>query len=195
MAKKTLKNEQALLSAALEEFSKKNFDEASMNRILKNAGVSKGVFYYHFQDKEALYLYLVKESSRLKWEFISDEMRNADITILDIFEQFRLQAKAGIQFAALHHQYHRFSQMVAKEKNAAIRAHIQTAFASSDIIGSMVEAAMGSGNLSKNYSKDFLTSVIGYMFAHFFDIFPDDIDAYENLDSYISMMKQGLGVK
>ncbi len=55
MIRKSFKREQKLLDAAIEEFSQWSFDEASVNRILKNAHISKGVFYYHFKDKEALY--------------------------------------------------------------------------------------------------------------------------------------------
>jgi len=195
MTEKLFDRERLLLDAALDEFSQKNFDEASINRILKNAGISKGVFYYHFQDKEALYLHLMGETSRLKWEFIAGEMSHANLVRVDIFEQFRFQAQAGIRFAMQYPKYHRFAWMIAKEKNPTIRAHIETAFAQSDKLEEMVSIALKSGDFSEVYSKNFLITVISFLFAHFDDIFPDDREAYENLDSYIAMMKNGLSAK
>lgn len=37
-----------LQEAAINEFSMKKYEDASLNDILKNAGMSKGSFYHHF---------------------------------------------------------------------------------------------------------------------------------------------------
>jgi AcrR family transcriptional regulator len=44
-----------LLELALEEFAERGFDEASLNEILARAGISKGAYYYYFDDKEDLF--------------------------------------------------------------------------------------------------------------------------------------------
>ena len=45
-----------LLLAAESELAQKGFHAASLNDILKAAEVSKGSFYHHFEDKEALFV-------------------------------------------------------------------------------------------------------------------------------------------
>jgi AcrR family transcriptional regulator len=45
----------ALLGIAIKEFAARGFDEASLNGILAEAGVSKGAYYYYFEDKEDLF--------------------------------------------------------------------------------------------------------------------------------------------
>lgn len=45
----------AILDAAAREFAENGFEGASYNRIIANAGVSKGAMYYYFDDKEDLY--------------------------------------------------------------------------------------------------------------------------------------------
>jgi AcrR family transcriptional regulator len=40
----------ALLEAAAQEFGARGYDDASINRILERAGVSKGAAYYYFDD-------------------------------------------------------------------------------------------------------------------------------------------------
>ena len=49
-----------LINAALIEFGVNDYDKASTNIIVKNAGISKGLLYHYFKNKEELYNYLVK---------------------------------------------------------------------------------------------------------------------------------------
>lgn len=44
-----------ILQAAANEFSEHGYEKASMNRILSNAGISKGAAYYYFDDKADLF--------------------------------------------------------------------------------------------------------------------------------------------
>lgn len=44
-----------ILDAAAEEFASCDFEEASYNRVIERAGVSKGAMYYYFDSKEDLY--------------------------------------------------------------------------------------------------------------------------------------------
>ena len=48
-----------LMDAASREFSEKPFNEASINKIIQEAGIPRGSFYMYFQDKEDLFRYLV----------------------------------------------------------------------------------------------------------------------------------------
>lgn len=64
MPKKTFFNlldekKEKIIECSKEEFSKYNFYDASINRIIKNAGISRGSFYQYFENKEDLYIYLL----------------------------------------------------------------------------------------------------------------------------------------
>jgi len=52
--------QEKLLEAATREFSHKPFNEASINQIIREAGIPRGSFYMYFQDKEDLFRYLLK---------------------------------------------------------------------------------------------------------------------------------------
>lgn len=62
-----------LLSAAIEEFTQKGYTGASIDAIAAKAGVSKGGFYYHFANKEALLM----EANRKVNEPISEMAEKA----------------------------------------------------------------------------------------------------------------------
>ena len=52
--------QEKLLEAATREFSHRPFNEASINQIIKEAGIPRGSFDMYFQDKEDLFRYLLK---------------------------------------------------------------------------------------------------------------------------------------
>lgn len=54
--KQAINTKQHIFETAMEIFSKKNFDQVTINEICKASGVSTGAFYHHFQSKEHLLL-------------------------------------------------------------------------------------------------------------------------------------------
>jgi AcrR family transcriptional regulator len=58
-ADKTALRRDAILAAALEEFSARGFAAARLEDVAQRAGVGKGTIYLHFRDKEALFQELV----------------------------------------------------------------------------------------------------------------------------------------
>lgn len=63
------KRRRELLTAAEDEFLEHDYEQASLNRLLVTAGVSKGAFYYHFTDKLDLFLTMLEDlQARLQAE-------------------------------------------------------------------------------------------------------------------------------
>ena len=54
----------AILAAAADEFAAASYDQASLNRILERAHVSKGAFYYYFDDKADLFATVIDQATR-----------------------------------------------------------------------------------------------------------------------------------
>lgn len=51
---------EAILRAAAHEFADKGYERASLNRMIKDAGLSKGSFYYYFEDKADLFVTVLR---------------------------------------------------------------------------------------------------------------------------------------
>ncbi|MFD1363581.1 TetR/AcrR family transcriptional regulator [Lentibacillus salinarum] len=47
------------MDAALAEFAENGYDRASTNRMVKAAGIGKGMLFYYFESKKELYHYLI----------------------------------------------------------------------------------------------------------------------------------------
>ena len=59
-AKLPERQQQAIVQAALDEFAAHGFHDASLNRVIEAAGISKGSLYYYFDGKEDLFAYVAQ---------------------------------------------------------------------------------------------------------------------------------------
>ena len=91
--------QEKLLEAASREFSSRPFNEASINQIIKEAGIPRGSFYMYFQDKEELFRYLLRGYVDQMVMVIEELLlrRKGDIfqALLDLYDY--LAAKGGAQ--------------------------------------------------------------------------------------------------
>lgn len=73
-----------IFDAALQEFSVRTFSQASLNQIVRKAGIPKGSFYQYFENKEDLYLYIMEAPAKEKIEIFSGIKETAPDA--DVFE-------------------------------------------------------------------------------------------------------------
>lgn len=87
---------QAVLNAALEVFAKHDYKRASTDLIAAKAGISKGLLFYYFRNKKALYLAAYEHAERVTHASIVDP------GLLEITDFFELLRRAAIrEFAVL----------------------------------------------------------------------------------------------
>lgn len=75
-----------ILSASILEFADKPFSEVSINKIIKNAKISRGSFYTYFEDKYDLLMYLLQRFKEVMGKNISglDQLIKSDLEQLII---------------------------------------------------------------------------------------------------------------
>jgi AcrR family transcriptional regulator len=56
------RSRRAILDAACRQFYERGYAGASLNEIIRDSGLTKGGFYFHFRSKEALAVAVVKDS-------------------------------------------------------------------------------------------------------------------------------------
>lgn len=81
--KKTLKTEKTkrkILDAAVEEFGVYGYDGATVNQICQKHGISKGLIYHNFENKDALYLACVEEAVNAFIAFMGDKNFTRDFS-------------------------------------------------------------------------------------------------------------------
>src|SRR5215469_2892637 len=86
-AAKAAARRDAILTAALDEFSAKGFASARLDDVAQRAGVAKGTIYLHFKDKEALFQELVRT---MLGPLVAglEQLRASDLPIRTVLERF-----------------------------------------------------------------------------------------------------------
>jgi len=86
-------SKEKIIEAAIDVFFDKGFDAASMREIAEKAGITKPMIYYHFKNKEALYLGLLEENLALFCQGLEkllvkvSDPRTTFLAIIDFFEE------------------------------------------------------------------------------------------------------------
>jgi AcrR family transcriptional regulator len=84
---KSAARREAILAAALDEFSAQGFAATRLEDVARRAGVAKGTIYLHFADKEALFQELVRTMLGPLVASL-DQLRTTDLPIRTVLERF-----------------------------------------------------------------------------------------------------------
>lgn len=86
--------QQQILDAAAEVFSREDYKRASTDDIAARAGISKGLLFYYFKNKQSLYLYVADHMRHLVERYLERE-KIAEIT--DFFDMLDYGAREKLQ--------------------------------------------------------------------------------------------------
>lgn len=143
---------QAILNAALDEFSSRGFAATRLDDVAKRAGVAKGTIYLYFRDKESLFQDLVRDmltpmigiikalgQADLPASALAD--RIADLFVREVYETrrkdvVRLMLTEGRHFPKLAEFYYR---EVLSHIIAAVRGTLKRAAARGEVSEAVVK--------------------------------------------------------
>ncbi len=92
-----------IITASINEFSKRSFEDAKLSNIIKESMIPRGSFYQYFIDKKDLYLYIFEIIKNKKIEYLKNLLINEQE--IPFLELFRLLYAQGIKFSIDHPQY------------------------------------------------------------------------------------------
>jgi AcrR family transcriptional regulator len=130
----------AILTAALDEFSARGFEATRLDDVAKRAGVAKGTIYLYFRDKESLFQELIRAmltpivgsieaigAAELPVEVLADKI--VDLFVREVYETrrkdvIRLMISEGRRFPKLAEFYYRevLSRIIAAVRALLARA-------------------------------------------------------------------------
>ncbi len=149
---RTAARREAILAAALDEFSARGFEAARLEDVAKRAGVAKGTIYLYFSDKESLFQELIRAmlvpmigtiealgAADMPIGLLAD--RIADLFVREIYETrrkdvIRLMISEGRRFPKLAEFYYR---EVLSRVIAAMRALLRRAAARGEVHESLAD--------------------------------------------------------
>ncbi len=205
-----MERKEKLFEIALDEFIEKGYDKASLNNILKEAGISKGSFYYHFNNKQELYLYLFKTIHEMEHKYLNEwrEKCTIDYENLNFFEILKVEGRVGLESAIENPKVYLFWKSIQEEKNPEVKRLMDNELNeliesghAEDYLMPLIDRGLKNKDFREDVSKEFLIRMLCNSMITFFNCFMKekaDLE-FENLEKnyedYVDFLERGLGKK
>lgn len=139
--------QERVFEAALEEFADRGYHQASVNRLVAQAGIAKGSLYQYFPNKEGVFqhifqyaLALVRRTlTAVKEETLED----------DLFTRLEKSMLAGVRFLKEHPRIYNLYLKIQFDKNVPLRGEFLAAVRrhAAEYFGSLIRRAKQRGEL------------------------------------------------
>lgn len=163
MPKKTffnLKNEKKnkIIEVSIDEFAKYAYTDVSINQIIKKSKIPRGSFYQYFNDKEDLYLFIIKLINNEKLKLINEvteknEKRNFQNECAKIFE-------VSIGMAIKYPKYNKIFNNMDLDISKFIGKLKESDESTKRILTRLIKEEQESGKIKKNINPTIISNVI-----------------------------------
>jgi AcrR family transcriptional regulator len=177
-----------IFDAAVLEFSRRRFSEASINQIVKAAGIPRGSFYQYFNGKEDLFLYMYEEILKEKQEIIrQSEAVNLDA---DVFEICMQTTRSSYEWGRLRPAYSHISMLMEIDDSAFITG-LRTSMLK--VLRDLIERDKGTGLIKPEIDSDLVVDMIyTLLLREFFWTGLDENRFLKKLGDAIQIIKEGI---
>ena len=153
-----------IVDASVVEFSERNYETASMNKVVERAGIAKGSLFNYFKTKSSLYHYIY----HLAIGEVKAYLRKVRDETVDLPFEKRLTkiVDSGVQFITDHPRLARIYFRLIYSADSPNRQKIVTELQvlSNDYLGEIIQDAMDRNELDPNLDKGqavfFLDSIL-----------------------------------
>ena len=191
-----------IFNAALHEIAEYGYENASVTRIVKNAGIATGSFYQYFEDMEDLFVYIGMEAGRLKAVYMQraiDEIQRQDLESC-----IRAMYVGGLRFGLENREYFKCAQSIMQMKDRALYQKMLAKAETSDLavwLYQFVRRAIDNGELHEGITPELffrlLTSINGTIIEYLVAAKPDREMSKEDLemlcDLGVDVVLHGIG--
>jgi AcrR family transcriptional regulator len=193
-----------ITNAAIEEFATNTFNQASIARMIEQAGISRGSFYQYFIDIKDIYKYILEKAGQEKLVYIYGLV--AKMNELNTFVIMKELYKAGIRFANDHPKLAQMGNRFYKEdesvRNEVVQGLVEKSYLFyEDLLLSGIEKGDVDPKVDvKIAARMFYTMnlavVDNFLASTENEHFLDDIDGYlQEVDKMLYILEHGLKKK
>jgi len=183
--------------SALKEFSKKSFNEASLNTILKDANMSKGSFYHNFEDKNCLYYAIVDYFVKLKEDIFYELKKSATLEV-DFFDKLIILAKANRRLLSYPYIEGFYKNFINESASFHEKIYKRKPLTEVTYFIEEFNLAFEKGEFNDKYDKDMIFRYISGFFNTLVNLIEkeDDFDkSIRKIEIFINMLRDVIGSK
>jgi len=179
---------QRIFDAAVQEFSTRRFSDASINQIIKNAGIPKGSFYQYFAGKEDIYLYMIEKVSKDAHEILGN--REAFNPNASFFETIIQRAKDTLKLGKLRPDYTKIGALMVIDNSEFI---LQLLKASAQKHIKIIERDKQRGLIKPEIDSGVVIKMIHtFVFNEYLYSGFDEIRYLKKVEDAVQIIKQGI---
>lgn len=210
-AKKTFFNlpeekQKRILETALEEFSAKGYEGASINLIVSRLSIAKGSIYQYFTDKKSLFLYIFDyavELVRKSLKQVKSETENAPV-----FERIKKSLLTGIDFIERHPLIFRIYLKMMFEREAPFRQELlqRIRLFSSEYLTSLLLEGREKGEIRADVDLEVMVFLLDAVMDRFLQAYAvpyldsglhvhgaKRLQLERSIDGLVEVIKEGIG--
>lgn len=184
------KTKRKIFEKSIELFANKGYEATSVEEITAVAGVAKGTLYYHFESKEEIFNFLIKEGMKLLKNSIEIKTAKLDNSIEKIKAIILIQIKVSVK-------YEEFVRLVLSElwgkerRNIMCRACIQDYI---KIIEKVVQEGIEKGEIEGKNPTTIAYAIFGVICSSLISKqnMNEDIDINELYNEFSEYIIKGL---
>jgi AcrR family transcriptional regulator len=180
-----------ILSSAAQLFIEQGYCGLSMRQIAESVGVTKAALYYHFKDKEDLFLAIL-EAYLERVEALVVEIQQEDLTCRDSINLLvgRILKQPVDQRAIIRLASQEMTHLSADSRKSFGDVY-HTRFIHR--IETMLEAGILAGELRNIDPKVATWSLLGMMYPYFYPVHPADVSLSDDaIEQLVSIFLDGL---
>lgn len=195
-----------ILDAAVDEFSRHGFRQASVNRMVERIGIAKGSLFQYFGSKEGLFQVIFHYAVELVRQSLRQVKR--ETADADFFTRIRESTLAGVRFIKRHPRVYRIYLKMIFQEDFPLRAEFlqQVHLFSAEYLRPIVEAGMARGDLRPDIDADMAVFLLDALMDRFLQAHcvpfldagakiyqADDPDLERKADELVALLRLGMG--
>jgi AcrR family transcriptional regulator len=195
-----------ILDAAVDEFARHGFRQASLNRMVERLGIAKGSVFQYFGSKEGLFKVIFDYAVELVRQSLREVKKETGSA--DFFERIKQSMLAGIRFIERHPRVYRIYLKMIFQEDFPLRTEFlqQVHLFSAEYLRPVVEAGIARGDLRPETDVEMAVFVLDAMMDRFLQAYcvpfldagariyqasPDELE--RKADEFIRLLRTGMG--
>lgn len=198
------KKQNAIIAAAVEEFSRQGYQKASINSMVKAASISKGSIYQYFNNKEALFYFVFDKFTYLVKKTVKEVQSEKKA---GFFEKIRQVLLAGVKFIDQYPDYFQIYLKVLFEPDIPERSRLlsQVRLFSREYFGPLCEIGQRKKEIRQDVPLDVVIFILDATMDRFLQGYAQDYfdcgldlknknkkELIEQIDMILQILQQGL---
>jgi len=195
-----------ILDAAVDEFSRHGFRQASVNRMVERVGIAKGSLFQYFGSKEGLFHVIFNYAVELVRQSLRQVKK--ETSSADFFERIKESMLAGIRFIERHPRVYRIYLKMIFQEDFPLRAEFlqQVHLFSAEYLRPAVEAGIARGEIRADTNIEMAVFMLDALMDRFLQAYcvpfldagagiyeaPRD-ELSRKVDEFIKLLRIGMG--